>query len=103
MRFYQETINWTALLDSVDQMFPITKPVSTPNPAPITDFAEVERRARQIIPRRLQQRRFSEDVITWLGDPQNYCNESGGGLELRNAASDCVGKFVPRVSYVSFL
>ena len=66
--FNQQT-NWKALLDSVDDMFPV-KPISTPRPAPITsDFAEIERRARLLIPRRFQQRRFSEEVIRWLGTP----------------------------------
>ena len=68
--YNQQTINWEALKSSVDNMFPVkTKPVRTPQPAPITDFAEIERRARQLIPRRFQQRRFSDDVITWLGTP----------------------------------
>ena len=137
--YSQQTINWSELLQSVDDMFPVKRS----QPVPVTtDFAEIERRARLLIPRRYQQRRFSEDVIRWLGtpvdtliadttpvtavrvgqslsggnltfegefpiaeigDPQAYCNERGGGLELRNAAGECVGKFVPRVSYVSFL
>ena len=141
--FNQETINWEALKSSVDNMFPVkTKPVRTPQPAPITDFAEIERRARLLIPRRFQQRRFSEEVIRWLGtpvdvtiedttpvtavrvsqslaggnltfvglfsmaeigDPQPFCDERGLGLELRNAAGQCVSKHVPEVDYVSFL
>ena len=139
--YSQQQINWKALLDSVDDMFPV-KPISTPRPAPITDFAEIERRARLRIPRRFQQRRFSEEVLRWLGtpvdvtiedttpvtavrvsqslaggnltfvgsfsmseigDPQTFCNERGLGLELRNAAGECVGKFTPTVDYVSFL
>ena len=39
--YSQQQINWKALLDSVDDMFPV-KPISTPQPAPITDFAEIE-------------------------------------------------------------
>ena len=140
--YNQQSINWEALKNSVDKMFPVKpKPVSTPRPAPITDFAEIERRARLLIPRRFQQRRFSPDVISWLGtpidatiedttpveavrvsqslaggnltfvgfsmeqigDPQNFCNERGLGLELRNAAGECVAKFTPTVDYVSFL
>ena len=141
--YHQQTINWESLKASIDDMFPVkAKPtVSTP-PAPITDYAEIERRARLLIPRRFQQRRFSEDVIRWLGtpidatiedttpveavrvsqslaggnltfvgsfsmaeigDPQAWCNERGLGLELRNAAGECVGKHVPTVDYVSFL
>ena len=140
--YHQETINWEALKSSVDDMFPPRSPtVSTP-PATITDFAEIERRARLIIPRRFQQRRFSDEVIRWLGtpvdvtiqdttpvkavrvsqslaggnltfvgsfsmeqigDPQEWCNERGLGLEIRNAAGDCVGKHVPTVDFVSFL
>ena len=139
--YHQETINWESLKSSVDQMFPPKPTVSTP-PAQMTDFAEIERRARQLIPRRFQQRRFSEDVIRWLGtpvdpsiadttpgeavrvsqslaggkltfvgsfsmaeigDPQNYVNERGLGLELRNAAGQCVSKHVPTVDFVSFL
>ena len=38
-----------------------------------------------------------------IGDPQNFCNERGLGLELRNAAGQVVGKYVPKVDYVSFL
>ena len=140
--YNQQSINWEALQASIDEMFPVKSPtVSTPNPAQITDFAEIERRARLLIPRRFQQRRFSEDVIRWLGtqpaptqdttpveavrvsqslaggnltfvgsfsmeqigDPQAYCNDRGLGLELRNAAGECVGKFTPTVDYVSFL
>ena len=139
--YSQQKINWDAIIASVDDMFPVKPTVSTP-PATITDFAEIERRARLIIPRRFQQRRFSEDVIRWLGtavdvtiedttpveairvsqslaggnltfvgsfsmeqigDPQAWCNERGLGLELRNAAGQCVGKFTPTVDYVSFL
>ena len=140
--YHQQTINWESLKASIDDMFPVkAKPtVSTP-PAPITD-TEIERRARLRIPRRFQQRRFSEEVIRWLGtsvdpsiadntpveavrvsqslaggkltfvgsfsmaeigDPQDWCNYRGLGLELRNAAGECVGKFTPTVDYVSFL
>ena len=141
--YSQQTINWEALKSSVDDMFPVKlKPVRTPQPAPITDFAEIERRARLLIPRRFQQRRFSEEVIRWLGtpvddsiedttpvtavrvgqslsggkltftgtfsmaeigDPQTFCDERGLGLELRNAAGECVSKHVPKVDFVSFL
>ena len=38
-----------------------------------------------------------------IGDPQAWCNERGLGLELRNAAGECVGKHVPTVDFVSFL
>ena len=38
-----------------------------------------------------------------IEDPQTFCNERGLGLELRNAAGECVGKFTPTVDYVSFL
>ena len=141
--YSQQKINWDAIIASVDDMFPVkAKPtVSTP-PAPITDKAEIERRARLLIPRRFQQRRFSEETIAWLGtpvgvtiadttpvkavrvsqslcggnltfvgdfsmeqigDPQTFCNERGLGLELRNVAGQCVGKFTPTVDYVSFL
>ena len=150
MAFYQQTtVDWESLKSSVDDMFPVKpKPVSKqqpaiskPNPAPITDFAEIERRARLLIPRRFQARRFSDDVIRWLGtppaptqdttpveavrvsqslcggkltfvgsfsmeqigEPQIWCNERGLGLELRNAAGECVGKYVPTVDHVSFL
>ena len=41
--------------------------------------------------------------IEQIGDPQTYCNQRGGGLELRNAAGQIGGKFVPTVDYVSFL
>ena len=141
--YSQQKINWDAIIASVDDMFPVkAKPtVSTP-PAQITEFAEIERRARLLIPRRFQARRFSDDVIRWLGtpidatiedttpvtavrvsqslaggkltfvgsfsmeqigDPQAYCNERGLGLEFRNSAGQCVGKFTPTVDYVSFL
>ena len=139
--YSQQQINWKALLDSVDDMFPV-KPISTPQPAPITDFAEIERRARLLIPRRFQQRRFSEEVLRWLGtpvdvtiqdttpveavrvsqslaggnltfvgsfsmaeigEPQEWCNGRGLGLELRNTAGQCVSKHVPTVDYISFL
>ena len=141
MAYYQQTVDFEELKASIDEMFPVkSKAISTP-PAPLTDWAEIERRARQLIPRRFQQRRFSEDVIRWLGtppaptqdttpveavrvsqslaggnltfvgsfsmeqigDPQAYCNERGLGLELRNAAGECVSKHVPEVDYVSFL
>ena len=141
--YNQQRLNFSELLESVDQMFPPKSPtVSKPNPAPITDWETIDRNARLLIPSRFQQRRFSEDVIRWLGtpidatiedttpveavrvsqslaggvltkvgsfsmaeigDPQAYCNERGLGLELRNAAGECVGKFVPTVDYVSFL
>ena len=139
--YSRQAINWEALKSSVDDMFPVKPTVSTP-PAQITDVAEIERRARLLIPRRFQQRRFSEEVIRWLGtpvdvtiqdttpvkavrvsqslcggnltfvgsfsmeqigDPQNFCNERGLGLELRNAAGQCISKHVPTVDYVSFL
>ena len=140
--YNQQAIDFEALKASIDEMFPVkSKAISTP-PAPITDFAEIERIARQLIPRRFQQRRFSEDVIRWLGtpvdtsiadttpveavrvsqslaggnltfvgsftlaeigDPQAWCNERGLGLELRNVAGECVGKFTSTVDYVSFL
>ena len=143
MAYYQQTVDFEALKASIDDMFPVkTKPVSTPQPAPKADFAEIERRARQLIPRRFHQRRFSQEAIAWLGtpvdvsiqdttpvmavrvsqslcggkltftgtfsmaeigDPQAYCNGRGLGLELRNAAGECVGKFTPTVDYVSFL
>ena len=38
-----------------------------------------------------------------IGEPQAWCSERGLGLELRNAAGECVGKFTPTVDYVSFL
>ena len=141
--YNQQTVDFEALKASIDEMFPVkTKPVNTPRPAQITDFAEIERRARLLIPRRFQARRFSDDVIRWLGtpvdvtiedttpveavrvsqslaggnltfvgsftmaeigDPQTFCNERGLGLELRNVAGQCVGKYVPTVDYVSFL
>ena len=141
--YSQQSINWEALQASIDEMFPPKSPtVSKPNPAPITDWETIYRNARQLIPRRFQQRRFSDDVIRWLGtqvdpsiadttpveavrvsqslaggnltfvgsfsmeqigDPQAWCNERGLGLELRNAAGECVGKFTPTVDYVSFM
>ena len=143
MRFFQQEINWTALLDSVDEMFPVKSPtVSKQQPAVSTDFAEIERNARLRIPRRFQERRFCQEAIAWLGtpvdpsiadttsvmavrvsqslcggtlnfvgsfsmeqigNPQAWCNERGLGLELRNAAGECVGKYVPTVDIVSFL
>ena len=139
----QTTIDWESLKASIDDFFAVkTKPVSTPQPAPLTDFAEIERRARLLIPRRFQQRKFSEEVLRWLGtpvdvtiadttpveavrvsqslaggnltfvgsfsieqigEPQIWCNERGLGLELRNAAGECVSKHVPTVEIVSFL
>ena len=139
----QATIDWESLKSSVDEMFPVkVKPTVSKPPAPKTDWETIERNARLLIPRRFQQRRFSEDVITWLGtpidatiedttpveavrvsqslaggvltfvgsfsmseigDPQAWCNGRGLGLELRNAAGECVGKFTPTVDYVSFL
>ena len=140
--YNQQSVNWEALQASIDEMFPVkSKAISTP-PAPLTDWTEIERRARLLIPRRFQQRRFSEDVIRWLGtpvdtliadttpvtavrvsqsiaggkltfvgsftmaeigEPQEWCNGRGLGLELRNAAGECVGKHVPTVDFVSFL
>ena len=142
MAYYQQTVDFEALKASIDEMFPVkSKPVSTP-PAQMTDWETIERNARQLIPRRFQQRRFSEETIAWLGtpvevtiadttpvkavrvsqslcggnltfvgsfsmeqigDPQTFCNERGLGLELRNAAGECVGKFTPTVDFVSFL
>ena len=139
---YSQQRLFSELLESVDQMFPVkSKAISTP-PAPITDWETIERNARQLIPRRFQQRRFSEEVIRWLGtpidatiedttpveavrvsqslaggnltfvgsfsmeqigDPGGWCNERGLGLELRNAAGQCVSKHVPTVDIVSFL
>ena len=139
----QATIDWESLKSSVDEMFPVkVKPTVSKPPAPKTDWETIERNARLLIPRRFQQRRFSEDVITWLGtpidatiedttpveavrvsqslaggvltfvgsfsmseigDPQAWCNGRGLGLELRNAAGQCVGKFTPTVDCVSFL
>ena len=141
--YNQQSINWEALQASIDEMFPVkVKPTVSKPPAPKTDWETLERNARLLIPRRFQQRRFSEDVITWLGtpiaatiedttpveavrvsqslaggvltfvgsfsmseigDPQTFCNERGLGLELRNAAGECVGKHVPTVDFVSFL
>ena len=140
--YNQQTVDFEALKASIDEMFPVKPTVSKPNPAQMTDWETIERNARELIPRRFQQRRFSEDVIRWLGtpvdvtiadttpvmavrvaqslcggnltfvgsfklaeigDPQTFCNERGLGLELRNAAGQCVGKYVPTVDYVSFL
>ena len=141
--YSQQTINWDRITAQIDIDFPVKPktPGSTP-PAQMTDWETIKRNARQIIPRRYQDRRFSESVIRWLGtpiddsiadttavtavrigqslsggkltydgtfpiaesgDPQTYCNESGGGLEIRNAAGQIVGKFTPTVDYVSFL
>ena len=60
---------------------------------------------------RVSQSRFAGGNLTFvgafsmeqIGDPQTFCNERGLGLELRNAAGECVGKFTPTVDYVSFL
>ena len=140
--YNQQTVDFEALKASIDEMFPVKPTVSKPNPAQMTDWETIERNARQLIPRKFQQRRFSQEALAWLGtpvdvtiadttpvmavrvsqslcggkltfvgsfsmeqigDPQAYCNERGLGLELRNAAGECVGKWTPTVDYVSFL
>ena len=90
--YSQQKINWDAIIASVDDMFPVkAKPtVSTP-PAQITDFAEIERRARLLIPRRFQARRFSDDVIRWLGTPIDATIEDTTPVEAVRVSQSLAG------------
>ena len=88
----QATIDWESLKSSIDEMFPVkVKPTVSKPPAPKTDWETIERNARLLIPRRFQQRRFSEDVITWLGTPIDATIEDTTPVEAVRVSQSLAG------------